>query len=121
MVRALKGHLEEVLKVQEEIGRMHLNLEKLAPVKPETWDVEPSEEPRTPPASNSTPGRVGMTTGTSRATSGKATPINVGFQKGEAEEALLKRAKGVDEIMEKVIISILNTHTTRTYSLIFDT
>jgi hypothetical protein len=29
MVRALKGHLEDVLKVQEEIGRMHLDLEGL--------------------------------------------------------------------------------------------
>ncbi|GFZ46340.1 hypothetical protein JCM24511_04587 [Saitozyma sp. JCM 24511] len=29
MVRALKGHLEEVLKVQEEVGRMHLALEGL--------------------------------------------------------------------------------------------
>ena len=29
MVKALKGHLESVLQVQKEIGRMHLSLEGL--------------------------------------------------------------------------------------------
>jgi hypothetical protein len=81
MVRALKGHLEDVLKVQEEIGRMHLDLEGLG-------------EGRR--ASGSNPSESGA-----KGADGRS-PVKEG--KGEKDEGdeLLKREKGVDELMERV-------------------
>lgn len=43
MVRALKGHLEEVLKVQEEVGRMHLALEGLGDYAAQAEEKHTSE------------------------------------------------------------------------------
>lgn len=120
MVKALKGHLEQVLRVQEEIGRMHLSLEKLSVVAPGSWDdFEGTPGRSTGNAANVTPStglnssRRGSTpaesgTGASGGTRGSGTPGSKGQQtpgtraKEEAEEALVLREKGVDEIMERV-------------------
>lgn len=117
MVKALKEHLEGVLRVQEEIGRMHLGLEKLTVVGPGSWE---DSEPISPNAAevNKTPGKraqeetpsTGDSEGKSRRGS-KETPGTAKLdgdesgnkaRKVEAEQALLKREQEVDEIMSKV-------------------
>lgn len=120
MVKALKGHLEQVLRVQEEIGRMHLSLEKLSVVAPGSWEdfegtpgrstgngtnVTPSSGLKSP-GKRSTPGdsdRLFGSGGTKSPESPGKTQETPGARaKEEAEEALLEREKGVDEIMERV-------------------
>ena len=119
MVKALKGHLEGVLRVQEEIGRMHLTLEKLTVVGQGSWeDFEPSspqagtrgttkEAPRRKSQAE-TPGSV-ESEGSRRGSKGTAEMGQAGgdtpgskAKKVEAEQALLKREQEVDEIMSKV-------------------
>jgi hypothetical protein len=74
MVRALKGHLEEVLKVQEEVGRMHLALEGLGPFGRD------EEEQRD---------------------DGQGEDKEKDQDEGES---VAKRQQGVEEIMDRVII-----------------
>ena len=140
MVHALKTHLEQVLRVQEEIAKMHLGLEGLTVSRPEAWEdmngahKTPSTETRTGSGTNTignTPGSLlggrdltpsteemgsgsGNRPGTgSRArglsaagtgggrSPGKQTPEAASKQE-EAEQALILRERGVDDIMEKV-------------------
>jgi hypothetical protein len=118
MVEALKRHLEGVLRVQEEIGRMHLSLEKLTVVGQGSWeDFEPispkagtrgmgaNESPRkrgqaeTPSTVESQRSRRGSRDATDAPNAD--TPGNKA-RKVEAEQTLLKREQDVDEIMSKV-------------------
>lgn len=116
MVKALKGHLEGVLQVQEEIGRMHLGLEKLTVVGQGSWE---DFEPTSPKAGLSrAPGKkAGETPSTGESSSrrgSKEGPGKLGgdtpgskARKVEAEQALLKREKEVDEIMSKVSLAVV--------------
>lgn len=98
MVKLLKGHLDEVLRVQEEVGRMHLGLEDLG---------------------------FGAGTGAGGRGSGKGGDTVDGDETGEAtdggtgtagegseerqkridREKLDKREKGVEDIMNRVSAS----------------
>lgn len=120
MVKALKGHLDEVLKVSEEIGRMHLSLERLTVGAGGGWDQW--DEDRSPAQKSSVDrsfasgamqddrrresvsGMKGDETvtglGIRSPGSGEETPGTT--TREDAEQALLKREQGVDEIMEKV-------------------
>jgi hypothetical protein len=96
MVKALKGHLDGVLRVQEEIGRMHLALEGLVGVPHDVgWPAEVGEGR----------GGLGFGKGKQRNTTRVAKEMEGRGQKGsesEDNDPLLLREKGVDEIMAKV-------------------
>jgi hypothetical protein len=86
MVKALKGHLDDVLRVQKEIGRMHLALEGLG---------EGAEDQ----------GRRGSGTGSN----GSNTEQEEGKEGKEAEDPLAKREREVDELMKQVSLSAVHT------------
>ena len=104
MVKVLKGHLEGVLKVQEEIGRLHLGLEKIG------LGDHPSGPIHGTPKTPATPNMEQVTPQTgSRLSQAGSTP---GSAKKEVEDAVLNREKGVDNIMER--LDVLSTRL-RTY------
>jgi hypothetical protein len=93
MVRALKGHLEDVLRVQEKIGRMHLELEGLGGGEGR-GDRDNQDEDD------------GEKLVKEEITEGSPVLKETGKGKGESEEkkvvdVLDKREKGVDELMER--------------------
>ena len=93
LVRSLKGHLEDVLRVQEEIGRMHLSLEKVG-LGEEALNEKASNPPTASPRIPTTPGTPRREAGTASA------PSTAGSSR--TDEAVAKREKGVDEIMDKL-------------------
>lgn len=108
MVRALKGHLEEVLRVQEEIGRMHLELEGLGD------GVGGGDERRGSGMSGLGQGD-GEAEGEEEGDEGSPSKGRPKAKEGEKEReegkgdgvetvetVLDKREKGVDELMERV-------------------
>ena len=107
MVRALKGHLEEVLRVQEEIGRMHLGLDGLGD------GVGDGDERRGSGMSGlgQGDGEGGEEGDEGSPSKGRPKPKEGEKEKGEdskgdgvekVETVLDKREKGVDELMERV-------------------
>jgi hypothetical protein len=90
MAKALKGHLEDVLRVQEEIGRMHLALEGLG-------------DGRRPSGS----GLEGNKRESGSAGSPKSPKKENGKDVGQ-EDVLEKREKGVNELMERVSLDLLS-------------
>ncbi|ORY25740.1 hypothetical protein BCR39DRAFT_543180 [Naematelia encephala] len=92
LAKRLKSHLEDVLRVQEEIGRMHLGLEDLD-VGFEGLDALDDED-GVARDQNDTPGDKGDTPGSV----GK----KEGGGAGVGKEALSRREKGVEDIMERL-------------------
>lgn len=119
MVKRLKRHLEDVLKAQEEIGRMHLSLEKLTVSAPGLWDEEAAQAIASPPrVARQSPGGASILKSPGRRRNSSSAGINSSPKSArrvssdqqssavelgdEHEEALAKREQGVDEIMERV-------------------
>jgi hypothetical protein len=119
MVKRLKRHLEDVLKAQEEIGRMHLSLEKLTVSAPGLWDEEAAQAIASPPrVARQSPGGASILRSPGRRRNSSNAGINSSPKStrgvnsdqqssavelgDEHEEALAKREQGVDEIMERV-------------------
>lgn len=84
LVSALKGHLEDVLKVQEDIGRMHLALEDLDGGDNE---VTKGQERKAKPAKTATSG---------------AGAKGQEDEEAEVDDSLSRREKGVEALMERV-------------------
>ncbi|ORX39689.1 hypothetical protein BD324DRAFT_648320 [Kockovaella imperatae] len=97
MVKVLKGHLEGVLRVQEEIGRLHISLEKVGEEfeAPQSAKSAGTSKPvGTPQSEQSTPPRANR--------SSKA-PTPSGASKGsDPDDTVAKREKGVEDIMDRL-------------------
>ena len=106
MIKVLKGHLEEVLRVQEEIGRMHLGLEKLggAYVDQDAWTKGDDSTPVGSPAQERTglPSPPSFGTPEQKGTPGTNTETPGSAKRPEMDDALAKRQEGVEKIMERV-------------------
>lgn len=89
LVSALKGHLEDVLKVQEEIGRMHLALEGLDGGDNDN-DMTRGQERKANPAN------LAKTTTAEAGTKGQED------DEAEVDDSLSRREKGLEALMDRV-------------------
>lgn len=94
MVKALKGHLEEVLRAQEEVGRMHLELEGLGDkwLGPMIGEHNSPNLPKSPKSPKQTQAEKEKGDEGGNQANGNL----------DDDDALLRREKGVDALMERV-------------------
>ena len=129
MVKRLSEHLEQVLKVQEEIGKMHLGLDQLRVAVAEPWAKEDDantkdngkggkggkgkgdkKSPTTPKSPKSPKSPTSPLSPLNPRSPRKGQPATPGRKESdksktstaEPNETLAKREKGVEEIMARV-------------------